>query len=176
MIVSLIQKAMFETTKKTPVVFFFCLVLTRIMDQRHKVISSRGLAFRGSDQQLGSVHNGNYLGLWELLALNDAFLAKHLATYDNKGKGNTSYLSANICEEFIKLLSEKLETVIGKIKNIKHIANLAARPAACLKTVFLVFNLLYSVVELKEEKNIQSSPIRLRMCDTRTCFVWFSAM
>ncbi|XP_045033909.1 zinc finger MYM-type protein 1-like [Daphnia magna] len=86
-----------------------------------KFLSSCGMAFPGSNQQLGSVHNGNYLILFELLALHDPFLAKHLATYGKKDKGNTSYLSANICEEFIQLLAKKVEAyIVEELKEAKY--------------------------------------------------------
>lgn len=78
-----------------------------------KFLSTRGLALRGTDHKLGSPHNGNYLGSMELLAEYDPFLSKHLDSYGNKGKGNTSYLSANICDEFIQLLGEKVLQFIG---------------------------------------------------------------
>lgn len=61
----------------------------------HRVVSviqtlaERGLAFRGSDEKFGSVNNGNYLGLLELVAKFDPFLASHISNYGNKGKGNT---------------------------------------------------------------------------------------
>lgn len=52
-----------------------------------KFLASRGLAFRGDDQIFGSHRNGNYLGILELLAEHDPFLANHIANYGNKGKG-----------------------------------------------------------------------------------------
>lgn len=86
-----------------------------------KFLSSRGLAFRGSNQTLGSPQNGNYLGALELLSEYDAFLAKHLQTHGNKGKGKTSYLSANICEEFVELLAKSvLEFMVAELKQAKY--------------------------------------------------------
>lgn len=52
-----------------------------------KFLASRGLAFRGSDEKFGSLHNGNYLGILELLAEHDPFLANHIRLHGNKGKG-----------------------------------------------------------------------------------------
>lgn len=54
-------------------------------------LAERGLAFRGNDQIIGSPHNGNYLGLLELISENDPFLALHIQTHGNKGKGHTNY-------------------------------------------------------------------------------------
>lgn len=56
-----------------------------------KFLAARGLAFRGSDQRLGSHSNGNYLGIIELLAEHDTFLATHIAKYGNKGTGEYSF-------------------------------------------------------------------------------------
>ncbi|CAH2330473.1 zinc finger MYM-type 1-like, partial [Pelobates cultripes] len=84
-------------------------------------LAERGLAFRGDDQTIGSPHNGNYLGILELLSEYDAFLAQHIQTKANKGKGCTSYLSANVCEELIQITGDKiLEVVISRIKMAKY--------------------------------------------------------
>jgi hypothetical protein len=48
-----------------------------------KYLATRGLALRGSDENIGSPHNGNFLGALELIAI-------HLKKYGNPGKGNTS--------------------------------------------------------------------------------------
>ncbi|KAI9552608.1 putative zinc finger MYM-type protein 1-like [Daphnia sinensis] len=113
-----------------------------------KFLSSRGLAFRESNQQLGSVHNGNYLGLLELLALHDAFLAKHLASYGNKGKGNTSYLSANICEQFIQLLAEKVEAyIVEELKEAKYYSVIVDSTPDVSHTDQLCFVLRYVLPE-----------------------------
>lgn len=86
-----------------------------------KFLSSRGLAFRGSNQTFGSNQNGNYLGALELLSEYDPFLAKHLQTYGNKGKGKTSYLSANVCDEFVELLAKSVvQFMVNELKKAKY--------------------------------------------------------
>lgn len=65
-----------------------------------KLLASRGLAFRGSDELFGSPSNGNFLGIIELLAEYDPFLASHIENYGNKGRGMT--LSCK-CVFFMKL-------------------------------------------------------------------------
>lgn len=77
-----------------------------------RFLASRGLAFRGDNETLGSTKNGNYLGSLELLSEFDPFLEQHLKQYGNAGKGSTSYLSANICEEFIELMAQRLFSAI----------------------------------------------------------------
>ncbi|KAJ8930225.1 hypothetical protein NQ314_016990 [Rhamnusium bicolor] len=81
----------------------------------------RDHAFRGSDETIGSPHNGNYLGLLELIIRFDIFLAQHINTHANKGKGHTSYLSRTTCEEFIHLIaSSLLDHIISEIKKCKY--------------------------------------------------------
>lgn len=41
-------------------------------------LAERGLAIRGADEIIGSAHNGNYLGIIELLAEYDTMLASHI--------------------------------------------------------------------------------------------------
>ncbi|XP_065658747.1 zinc finger MYM-type protein 1-like [Hydra vulgaris] len=84
-----------------------------------KFLAERGLAFRGDNQ----LHNSpnNYLGCIDLLAEFDPFLREHIQKYGNPGKGNVSYLSANICDEFINILGDKvLKQIISKIKDSKY--------------------------------------------------------
>ena len=69
---------------------------------------TRGLALRGSNEVFGSGHNGNYLGCLELLSEYDPFLAQHIEKYGNRGRGNPSYLSSTICEEFVLLMAEEV--------------------------------------------------------------------
>lgn len=75
-------------------------------------IAERGLGFRGTNEKFGSLQNGNYLGLLELVSQFDPFLASHIAKYGNSGKGNPSYLSKTICEELIEIMSQKVHAVI----------------------------------------------------------------
>ena len=86
-------------------------VLTRVV---HVLIflCERGLAIRGSDERIGSVHNGNFLGIIELLAEYDSFLSEHLEKYGNKGKGSTSYLSHSICDELLKIMARRVTKII----------------------------------------------------------------
>ncbi|GBP90816.1 Zinc finger MYM-type protein 1 [Eumeta japonica] len=77
-----------------------------------QTLAERGLAFRGHDESFESIHNGIFLGLLELVAQFDPFLASHIARYGNKGKGNPSYLSKTVCDELIDLMSDKFHKVI----------------------------------------------------------------
>lgn len=86
-----------------------------------RFLASRGLAFRGDDEKIGSKKNGNYLGCLELIAEFDPFLKQHLDKYGNAGSGTTSYLSSTICDEFIELIAARVLSVIkDEIKRSKY--------------------------------------------------------
>ena len=69
----------------------------------------------------GQKYNGNYLGLLELLSQFVPFLAEHIRRYGNKGRDQVSYLSSTICEQFIKLLSDRVKAkIIAEIKKAKY--------------------------------------------------------
>ena len=53
------------------------MLLTKILNVI-VFLGERGLAFRGTSQRIGDVHNGNFLGLLELLANNDPLLQEHV--------------------------------------------------------------------------------------------------
>ena len=53
-------------------------------------------------------NRGNYLGILELLAKFDPFLAKYIATHGGKGKGPYSYLSKEVCVKFINLFGTRM--------------------------------------------------------------------
>ena len=96
---------------------------TQVLERIVAVISfiaERGLAFRGDEEIIGSAHNGNYLGILELLAKFDPFLQEHIKNYAHKGKGTTSYLSHSICDEFIALLAQEvLAKIVDELKTQK---------------------------------------------------------
>lgn len=97
-------------------------VLKRVVEVI-RFLSERGLSFRGSDETFGSPHNGNYLGILELLSQFDPFLAEHMKKYGNKGRGSTSYLSNTICEEFIALMGQRVQAeIINQVQRSKYFA------------------------------------------------------
>ena len=72
-----------------------------------KFLSSRELAFRRSSELVGSSQNGNFLGIFELLAEYDTFLAEHIQKRVNKSKGHVSYFSSTVCDESIDVIATK---------------------------------------------------------------------
>ncbi|XP_046753097.1 zinc finger MYM-type protein 1-like [Diprion similis] len=81
-------------------------------------VSERGLPFRGDNEIIGYAHNGNYLGLLELLAEYDDFLKGHIGNHANRGRGRVNYLSSTICNEFRQLIVRRVFDEI--IRRIKH--------------------------------------------------------
>ena len=79
-----------------------------------KFLSSRGMAFRGENENIGPQHNGNYFGVLELTAQYDPFLSSHLAKYGNQDRGRPSYLSSTICEKVIEIMGNQVLAVIVK--------------------------------------------------------------
>lgn len=86
-----------------------------------KSLASRGLPFRGHSSKFGCPHNGNFMMALELIAEFDPFISNHIFKYGNPGKGNTSYLSYYIYEQFIILMSKKVEkTIIQDVINSRY--------------------------------------------------------
>ena len=70
------------------------------------------IAFRDSEEILGSKQNGNFVGIMELISQFDPFLKQHLQKFGNQGCDKQSYLSTAICEELILLMREKIRKFI----------------------------------------------------------------
>ncbi|XP_066436824.1 zinc finger MYM-type protein 1-like [Eleutherodactylus coqui] len=94
-------------------------VLQRILDVT-LFLSSRGLAFQGDTTRIGDVHNGNFLGVLELLANYDEIMREYLANVQKQQlegrnmKGQANYLSWQSQNEFIALCGKKLLDLILK--------------------------------------------------------------
>ena len=77
--------------------------------------------FEGTIKLLAPQKNGNFLGILELLSEFYPFFEEHLKMYGNAGKGNPSYISANICEEFIEIMRQQRFCAIHEeIKESKY--------------------------------------------------------
>jgi len=84
-------------------------------------LSSRGHDFRGKEDKFNSQHNGNFLGLLELISEYDPFLKAHIEQYGNQGKGNPSYLSKTVCNELMTIMKNSLSIfIINEIKECKY--------------------------------------------------------
>lgn len=91
-------------------------VLTRILTIIKKLNSHR-IPLRGHDEIIGSVNNGNFLMIIELLSEYDLFLSQRITRFKNPGSGITSCLSHTIYEGMIKLMANKVKNdIITQIK------------------------------------------------------------
>lgn len=95
-------------------------ILQRILDTT-LFLASRGLAFQGENTEIGNVHNGNFLGILELIGKYDEVTRQHLAKVKQQQlekkdmHGQVHYLSWNSQNEFIALCGEKLlETILNQ--------------------------------------------------------------
>lgn len=101
-------------------------ILHRILDII-LFLSERGLAFRGSSEQIGDSHNGNFLGIVELLSKYDSVLAEHVTRVRNAQENETRlqvhYLSNKIQNEFIEICGSFVQkSIIEEIKAAKYFA------------------------------------------------------
>ena len=81
-------------------------------------MGERGLAFRGENQRIGDPHNGNFLGILELLSHYDPILKEHLekvkASQESQKRLQVHYLSLDIQNEFIEICGEHVISEILK--------------------------------------------------------------
>ena len=134
-------------------------VLTRVVDVR-KLICERGSPVRGKYETLGSVHNGNYLGIMELLSKYDPFLARHLDKYGNKGSGSTSYLSHSICGELIIIMADKvMQAIVAEVQESKYFSTSVDSTPNITHTDQLSFTIRYVLPSGPVERFLAFVPI-----------------
>ena len=85
-------------------------------------LSERGLALRGSDELLGSNHNGNFLMSVEILAEFDPLVEEHVRRYGRPGSGGTNYLSSTTYEQVVLIMARnRREVLSANIRAAKYI-------------------------------------------------------
>ncbi|XP_065644636.1 zinc finger MYM-type protein 1-like [Hydra vulgaris] len=98
---------------------FWRAVLERLLDIT-LFLSARNLGFRGSQEVIGSKNNGNFLGLFELMAKYDSVLDELLRRIQKK-ETNEHYLSNDTQNELIELLAKEIEAEnLSKVKKAKY--------------------------------------------------------
>ncbi|XP_018398452.1 PREDICTED: zinc finger MYM-type protein 1-like [Cyphomyrmex costatus] len=108
-----LKKEIENTTK------YWLNVLRRVIDDI-LFLSERSLAFRGTNEILGSPNNGNFLGIIELLSKYDPFLEEHIKKYGNCGSGHVNYLSSTIYEELIEEIAKLVfSEILIRLKKAK---------------------------------------------------------
>ena len=85
-------------------------------------LAERNLAFRGSEEEIGNSHNGNFLGVIELLGKFDPVMQDHIQKVINKDIHN-HYLGKNIQNEIIETMGQAvLQEIVARIKSAKYFA------------------------------------------------------
>lgn len=100
------------------------------------------------------------MGILELLSKYDPLLKNHLTQYGNKGKGRASYLSANICDEFIFLIAKKIESqIIDEVHKAKYFSLSVDSTPDVSHSDQLVFCIRYVAHETPVERFLGFIPI-----------------
>ena len=111
-------------------------ILTRIIDVV-VFLGERGLPFRGSLQRIGDIHNGNFLGLIELLSHYDPLIQEHVTkiqgSQEKCDRLQAHYLSAASENEFIGLCAECIHScVLDELDDAKYYSIMVdATPDGC---------------------------------------------
>lgn len=107
-------------TQVTDEMNYWKSVLYRVVEVI-KFLGTKGLPFRGDNEQFNKNNNGNFLGTLELLAKFDPFIAQHIEKYGNRGKGTPSYLSSTIYEELLLLMkNDIIKIILEELKRAKY--------------------------------------------------------
>lgn len=94
-------------------------VLTRLISITQS-LAERNLAFRGSSDKLFQPDNGNFLKEVELLAKFDPVLENHVSRIKD-GETHAHYLSKDIQNELIQLVSDRiLTTIVTQVRDSKY--------------------------------------------------------
>ena len=97
-----------------------------------KFLATCGLAFRGSEEKIGSQTNENFLGIIELISQYDPLLTGHLVKYANLGSGKTSS-TAQKMKFSIRNFFSKCDQIRRKLQISSHL----------LKKKFLMENFFF---------------------------------
>ena len=93
------------------------MLLQRILDVV-MFLGERGLAFRGDSEKIGDTHNGNFLGILELLARYDPLLQEHVgkvkSTQEKGTRLQAHYFSPESQNEFINICAAQVRNHILK--------------------------------------------------------------
>ncbi|KAK0148315.1 Zinc finger MYM-type protein 5 [Merluccius polli] len=94
-------------------------VLTRLIAIVQS-LAVRNLALRGSTETLFTPSNGNFLKEVELMAQFDPIMRDHINLVQKSISGHTSYLSYNIQNELVNLMSNRIiSEMVSEIKQAK---------------------------------------------------------
>lgn len=83
-------------------------------------LAENNIAFRGSSAKLFTKHNGNFLGLVQLLGKFDVVLIEHLRRFSNQ-ESHVHLLSVSVQNELINLLGNEVkQNIVKKVLTAKY--------------------------------------------------------
>ena len=99
-------------------------ILRRVQDVL-KFLGKRGLPLRGHSEKIGDPHNGNFLGIIELLSTYDPVLQDHVRKISDSQKAGkrlqAHYLSNRIQDEFIQICGRRIrESILLELKSSRY--------------------------------------------------------
>lgn len=88
-------------------------------------LAERGLPFRGDSSKIGDAHNGNFIGIIELLAKYDPLLREHVTkvkeAQDNETCLQAHYLSWRTQNEFIEVCGKQVvDKILSERQHAKY--------------------------------------------------------
>ena len=99
----------------------YCRALFKRVVVIVEFLCERGLPLHVGNEVFRSFQNKNFLGLLQLLAQFDNFLANHIRRFDNSGKGVPSYFSSTTCNKFVQFNAKEVTTKIAnKVNKTKY--------------------------------------------------------
>ena len=148
------------------------LSLERIIDVV-LFLGERGLSFRGSSQRIGDLHNGNFLGLLELLSHYDPLLREHISKVEESQKKgermNAHYRSADSQNEFIGLCADQVVSANLKERELaKYFSVMVDGPPDSSHTEQTTFILRYLSRQSDGEYVIQERFLKFVDCNKKT--------
>ena len=112
-------------------------------------LAERALAFQGHSDKIGDVHNGNFLGILELLSNYDVPLKEHMVKVQQSQEAGKRlqchYLSNKIQNEFIDLCGKRVrEAILSELAGAKYYSIMvdATPDASCQEQSTFIFRYL----------------------------------
>ena len=139
-------------------------ILKRILDVV-LFLGERSLAFRGGSEKFGDPHNGNFLGIIELLSNYDPVLKEHVIKVSNAQNEGTRlqahYLSQSSQNEFIYLCAQKVrDAILQELQSAKYYSIMVdgTPDESCIEQCTFVFRYVLNDNGVYSIKVISSAP------------------
>lgn len=150
-------------------------ILRRILDVVI-FLGERGLSFRGDSHLVGNPHNGNFLGILELLSNYDPLLKEHMSkvreSQSTHSRMQVHYLSPDSQNEFIKCCSNHVtQAILKEREDAKYYSIIVdATPDSSHReqTVFILRYLTLCSTDQSSEYEVQERFLAFVDCNKKT--------